>query len=734
MSLIKSFLIIAVVFSLSKGLFAQTAPINLDDYTGPVKVACVGDSITYGAGIDDRDANSYPAQMQALLDNFFGSGKFQVGNFGHSGARVSHTQAKWYKKFPEYTASIAFAPDIAIISLGINDCSAYQWQGNAPHFIADFKSLINDYRQANPNVKIWLTTLMPVVPPYRDDYYIIVNQNRITADKLIKQIAEEENVSLIDLYTPLISEPGVYATDGLHPDKTGAAIIAEKVARSITGVFDGLKANYAFDNHMVLQRNKPVKIFGTDNVGKTITVTFNGQSKSAVTDANGKWVATLNAMAANANSQDLVITNGDSTITLTDVLVGEVWIAAGQSNMNFACSSDSNWATEGPLADNYNKIRLLDRACGAYPSGGKFTAKQLDAINVNDMFTGSWKVCSKANAAAISAVAYYFAKEIHLATDVPVGIIENSVGGTTMESYIPREGIDVPDLYLLTKNWIDCPLANDWHRGRAKDNLGLWYDGTYPGPMPHHPFEPCFLWYCEMEEIKDLAFQGFLWYQGESNATDSSNKVAWDQRQNSRLFEALIKSWRAKFNDNAMPFYYVQLPSLERNWPLFREMQLNALKNINDTGMAITIDLGGGKNVHPKVKQPVGQRLARWARAKLYGETSLVYSGPICKDAKPNGNKMLLTFDHIGNGLQAKDDKPLTGFEIAGADGKWTKATASIVNNKIILSSAQVKKPQAARYAWTWQPVCNLQNKEGLPASPFRAGDLNFPVVMPNMD
>ena len=701
----------------SKGLRGITEPIDESDYTATIRVACVGDSITYGSGIADRTNDSYPARLQALL-----GGGYDVQNFGRSGARISQISSNPYKGSSEYNAAIAFNPDIVIIALGVNDCSVSQWPANRDVFVADYKNLFDDFANLPASPKIWLGNLMPAVPPYEP--YLAIQDTIAECDPMIEQVAIDKGVTLIDLFSPLNSEENIYAADGLHPNKDGAAIIADTVHETVTGNYGGLQMPFVFGDHMVLQRNEPIPVFGTADAGDTVTVTLDGNSKNMITDGNGRWRVDMPAMTA-GGPYTLSVFDGTTTLNITDVLIGEVWLAAGQSNMAWQCNQDADWATQGPLA-NYPSIRLLNRVGDPWGGSGVFTQAELDKTNVDDFYTGVWEVCNPTTAADLSAVAYYFSRDIHLATGVPIGIIENAKGGTSMESYMTRDALDNEDVYLVMKDWLNADIATDWHRGRARQNLSLWFDNGEIGTMPHHPFEPTFLFDAEIADIIPFAIQGVLWYQGETNATDSSNQIAWDQEFTRTLFEGLISGWRAEWGQGDFPFYYVQLPNLNREWMLFREMQLQTLDALDNVGMAVTIDVGNPTNVHPTAKQEVGNRLSLWARANEYGE-SLVYSGPLYNGSfVDEGATPRIGFDHVGSGLQADGGEALVGFEVADAYGNWYDATAIIDGSEIVVSSTSVDDPRSMRYAWAQNPAISLINAEGLPASPFRAG--NFQV------
>ncbi len=711
--------LLIIVFIFISVSSAPAQPVNPDNYTGTIRVACVGDSITFGAGIEDRQKNSYPAQLQALLGD-----KYEVRNFGHSGARVCEGTRKPYMSLPEYKAALSFKPHVVIICLGINDASVSEWSKNKIRFVQDYTTLIESFRDVSitSDPKIWLGSLLPVVPPYEP--YVAIQKTKAQADALIDQIAKELDLPVIDLFTRLNMELQFFP-DGLHPDKNGAAIIAKTVCQSITGDCGGLQMPWVFGDHMVLQRQKPISVFGTADVDSTVTVNLGANTQKTTADHNGRWRVDMPAMQP-GRPQTLICSDGKKTLTFSDVLIGDVWYASGQSNMDWQMRQDADWATEGPTADQYPQIRLLNRQGNPSGGAGTWSPQQTANVTVDSYYSGQWQVGSQQSAAPISAVAYYFARDIHRATGVPIGIIDDAKGGAPMEAFMPRHALSTPELYTLTKDWIHAEDANNWHRGRAKQNLGRWFTSPKKTPMPHHPFEPCFLYHADTVDLIPFAIRGVIWYQGESNATDSSNQIAWNQERNRQLFEGLITSWRDAWGQGEFPFYYVQLPNLNRNWMLFREMQLQTLDSLPNLGMAVTIDLGHPTNVHPKAKRQVARRLSLWARANSYGE-KIVYSGPLYNGSfEKKGNRLHIGFDHTAKGLETTDGGQVTGFEIADEFGNWQPATVELKGDTAAVFNDDIKSPQAVRYGWAPNPKVNLCNSEKLPASPFRAGDFQF--------
>ena len=461
-----------------------------------------------------------------------------------------------------------------------------------------------------------------------------------------------------------------------------------------------LQMGKPFGSHMVLQRDKPVPVFGWAVPGENVKVTFAGQEHTAIADTHGRWLITLERMSANTTPQDLVVVSGEREIKLEDMLVGEVWLCAGQSNMRWMLQQSKGAKQAIAGATNPN-IRLLDFTGVLYPKKTRYPLGELRSIGSDNYYTtDGWRRCSPETAATFSAVAYYFGDKLQSTLEVPVGLIHNAVGGVQMESYIPTAN---------SSGWLDDPDMPAWCRERARDNLAAWLEKP-AAPTPHHPFEPGFLFEAGMRPLLPMALQGFLWYQGESDATASgAGSPAIDPAANKKTFVSLISSWRDAWNDPTLPFYFVQLPGLNRDWPLFREMQLEVSQEVPHTGMAVTIDVGHPTNVHPADKRPVGERLAQLAVGNA--------GSPELDEIEFDDSKGVLQFS---DALGMSDGEDLRGFAIAGADRVFHPASATLSGNSVFVSSKRVPNPMAVRYGWANDPDVNLTGKDGLPVSPFR--------------
>jgi sialate O-acetylesterase len=427
-----------------------------------------------------------------------------------------------------------------------------------------------------------------------------------------------------------------------------------------------VKLNALFTDNMVLQRDRPVKIWGTAAADEKVKVSIGDQNAEATTK-DGKWQVELKPSPA-GGPHTLTI-EGANKIELKNVLVGDVWIASGQSNMEMDVRSSAD-ADKTIAAAKYPRIRL-------------FIVKNGGSPEPKDNVEGKWVECSPETVGNFSAVAYHFGVALHKKLDVPIGLVNTDVGGTAAQRWTPKEVLQ---------------SSPDLEKYAGERNASDLYNAMI------HP-------------LLNYGIRGAIWYQGESNAGDSLAYRA--------LFPAMIKSWRDRWGQGDFPFLFVQIAPWEvpndpskQTWAELREAQLMTLSKSPNTAMAVITDVGDAKDIHPKQKQPVGQRLALAARALAYGE-KIEYSGPSFESLTTSGGRAILRFKHADGGLEARGEK-LSGFTIAGEDKKFHDAEAKIEGDTVVVASADVKQPLAVRFGWSNYPVVNLWNKDGLPASPFR--------------
>lgn len=662
-----------------------------------VRVACVGNSITYGTGIADRDKDSYPAQLQKLLGD-----KYVVGNFGKPGATLLRHGHRPYFDQKEYRDALGFKGDIAVIHLGINDTDPRNWPNYRDDFVADYLALIDSLRTANPSVRVIIARLTPIA----DRHPRFVSGTKLWHDEIqeaIETVARVSGAELIDFESPLYPYPNLLP-DAIHPNEEGAAMLARVVYGGITGDYGGLRLSPLYTDNMVLQRGIPLDIHGIANSGTLVRVGIGGPKVEARANNRGEWTAVLQPMPA-ARNLTLTVEAGREKRVFRNVAVGEVWLCSGQSNMAFTLSQAATASADIPNATD-SDLRLYDMKPNWQTYDVEWSHSAIDSINHLRYFAdASWCAATPETVRDFSAVAYYFGRMLRDSLDVPVGLVCNAVGGAPAEAWIDRNTLETqfPD---ILRDWLHNDFIQDWVRGRAAKNIGKGANS-----LSRHPYQPCYLYESGILPLQRYGIRGVAWYQGESNAHN--------MEAHEKLFKLLVESWRSNWRNAAMPFYFVQLSSLNRpSWTWFRDSQLRLMRQISATGMAVSSDVGDSLDVHPTRKLEVGYRLARWALAKTYGK-SIVPSGPLAATAWREGSEAVVRFDYA-TGLSTSDGKPVSCFEIAENDGMFYPATAVISGDCVRLSSPSVTTPHYVRYAWQPFTRANLVNAAMLPASTFR--------------
>ena len=665
-----------------------------------IKVACVGNSITYGYLLENRERDAYPSVLQKKLGK-----PYVVGNFGKSGATLLSKGHRPYIEQEEYKQALAFAGDIVVIHLGINDTDPRNWPNYRDDFIPDYLALINSFKKANPKAHFLIALMTPIRhthPRFESgtrDWHTEIQQ-------AIECIAKEANAQLIDFHSPLYAYPQLLP-DAVHPNAEGAAMIAQVVYSAITGDYGGLQLPAIYGDNMVLQHGRPLVIEGIANAGARVDLSIGTQHYSTTATVNGQWQVHLSPLKAK-ETYTLNIRSGKESKVFKNIIAGDVWLCSGQSNMEFTLDQTSTGANDIPQA-NYSNIRFCDMKARWRTDAVQWSNTALDSISHLQYFTSAqWQTCSPETAGRFSAVGYYFGAKLQEETDIPIGLICNAVGGSPIEAWVDRHTLE-RNFPRILNDWRNNDFIMDWVRKRAGENIAKATDKNQ-----RHPYEPCYLYEASIAPLKSLAIKGVVWYQGESNV---HNKDAY-----SKLFTLLVESWRNTWNQADMPFYYVQLSSINRpSWGWFRETQRRLLYSSPHLGMAVSYDCGHPTDVHPKNKRPIGERLAYWALYDSYNRKDIVPSGPLCKSVLFSETRAILDFDY-SEGLQSNDGKALRSFEVAGSNGIFYPATAHIVGNKIEVSSIQVTHPAQVRYGFSPFTDGNLVNGAGLPASTFLIG------------
>jgi len=475
-------------------------------------------------------------------------------------------------------------------------------------------------------------------------------------------------------------------------------------------------------DNMVLQAGGRASLWGWADPNEEIKVTVSWRKGewTIQADDEGKWL--FRPTAPDTGGPYEITLKGKNTVTIKNILAGEVWVGSGQSNMEMAVRSAAN-AEQETAAAKYPQIRL-------------FTVEKKVSEKPLDDCSGKWVECRPETVGNFSAVGYFFGRELHKELKQPVGLIHTSWGGTPAEAWTSMAALrENPGLEPILLRYKQALAAYPKASAKYKEDLAKWQEAAKQAktegkqaparptmPLgPGNPNSPAGLYNAMIAPVTPYTIRGAIWYQGESNAGR-----AYQYRD---LFPTMIKSWWNSWGQDDQtdfPFLFVQLANFmavkeepgDSTWAELREAQLMTLE-LPNTGMAVITDIGNAKDIHPKNKQDVGKRLARWALNNTYGK-KVVYSGPLFKSMEKKDNKIVLTFDHVGGGLVAQGGEPLKGFTLAGADHKFVWANAKIEGDKVVVSSDKIADPVAVRYAWADNPVCNLYNKAGLPASPFR--------------
>jgi sialate O-acetylesterase len=461
-----------------------------------------------------------------------------------------------------------------------------------------------------------------------------------------------------------------------------------------------------FTDNMVLQRGQPIHLWGKAAPGQQVRVQMGRQhfvNSSTVTSADSTWSIYLPAQKADSIGRDLlVVSEGGDSLRLRNILIGDLWLCIGQSNMEFPLGSEMHFEKEKTDASQ-SLIRLYNPSyIGKNAYGKPFTDSMLQRLTPAAFYQGAWVRCDSVTAKTMSAVGYYFGKTIARQKQIPIGLIHLAIGGCPIETFMSRDALSrFPG--KLDSPWLDNNKLPVWVRERGRQN----------GVVDAHGYKPAFAFAAGIEPLLPLPIKGIIWYQGESNAQELERAEEYP-----RLQEAMIADLRQKWRQPDLPFYWVQLSSIDtahyksRYWPEFRDGQRKMLDEIKNGGMAVSSDLGARDDVHPTDKRTVGLRLARWALHDVYGKNNLVVSGPLPARVSWQQDSLLIYFKY-GKGLRTSDGRTLRGFLLDGV-----AVEGFVQADHVVLPTT--KKPTAVYYGWEPYSDANLVNGEGLPASTFK--------------
>jgi len=659
------------------------------------RVACIGNSVTYGAGVAGRDTSAYPAVLQRMLGE-----KYTVGNFGRSGATLLKKGFRPYNRTEEFEAAISFRPDIAVIHLGLNDTDPRAWPDFRDEFISDYLWLIDTLRSVGTS-KFYLARLSPIFHGHRRfkagtrDWYWQIQQ-------MIEEVASLAGVTLIDFYEPLKDRPDLMP-DNLHPDARGAAMLAETVFSAITGNYGGLKLPEGWSDNMVVQHDRIITLKGQADREEHVEVSLAGRTYHAVASATGEWMVKIDPLKA-GGPYELMATAGDDTILIREILAGEVWFCSGQSNMEWTTGNSDGWQDIINSEPDEN-LRLINFSRRDLPWNEPWDSATLNDINNLEYFNkGEWTVASTESIKEFSAVAYYFGRKLRDELGIPVGLIQMAVGGSPAEAWIERKTIEVhPQLVDLLYDYRKSEFREPW----VSNSITATLKNT-DNPRQRHPFGPAYLFESGISRIAGYPLRGFLWYQGESNAIFSELYEV--------MLPELVRNWRDAWNDDQMPFYFAQLSSLNRpSWPQFRDTQRRLASIIPNSDMVVTTDVGHPTDVHPRDKKSVGERFACLALNDTYDFRKAPRS-PELVSAERKGDMVIVSFKYSGR-LKTSDGLPVREIEVSVSGNNFNSATARIRGNRL-----EIYAPGAVSVRYGWKPYSegNLTGASGLPVSTFR--------------
>jgi len=658
--------------------------------------------VTYGTSL--TAGGTWVSQMKEALNRHY-AGKVTVINSG-KGAMWS----KWGVDNLDKRV-IEKKPDTVLIEFAIND--AYlPYKTSVKQARSNLEKMIERVLATNADCEIILMVMNPPVGVHLErrpeiaEYY-----------QMYREVARERKLQLIDHYpqwekvlneTPELFKK--YVPDGIHPGAEGCKVVITPVILKALGItaLPALQLASPFQEHMVLQRDMPVPVWGWSEAGDKVTVEFAGQKASAVASKDGTWMVWLEPLKASFDPRAMTVTSSifNQQSAIGNVLVGEVWFCSGQSNMAWKMNQLPGLYDKEVAQATYPNLRVCS------------IPKDMFATTPQKRAEMSWQICNPESVKSFSAVAFFFGSKLLKELKMPIGLVESPRGGSSIDAWISDK--------VLRKEFPGFTEKLDTYRSITKKTGGVFDHRRKSKVHGITQRAPAVLYNARVHPFVPYAIRGAIWYQGETDVSKPE--------QYRKLFPSMIRQWRQAWGQGDFPFYYVQIAPCGYKGvsaAFLREAQMMAIFEPN-TGMAVTMDVGHPKNIHPPEKKPVGERLALWALARDYPSTllstgakasDLVYSGPQYTRSVVEGSTIRLHFKHVGGGLASRDGKPLSHFTISGNDGTFIPAKAVIDGKTIVVSSEAVVTPVAVRFAFGSADIPNLMNREGLPASSFRTDD-----------
>lgn len=674
-----------------------------------VRVACVGNSVTAGYLLPEPKSQSYPSVLQRLL----GEG-YEVGNFGHSGATLLEKGHRPYVKTEEYQRAKEFDADIIIIHLGLNDTDPRNWANYSSEFLPDYLRLIDSLTHGDSRKRVLIAQMSPITAghPRFDsstrDWYREVNAE-------IARVAQLSGRELINYSTPLEDYPHLLP-DYLHPNVEGAERLARYAYSCLTGDWGGLSLAPYYQSGMLLQRGKRNLIAGRANAQEEVRLSVGGRSYKTKADRLGDWQLTIDSLST-AHEHKLTIKTKAKTIQLDKVIVGDLWLASGQSNMSWMLGQTKDFVPEQAPSDDRLRMYTMYPIAETYKVAWPLTV--LDSINALDYYKpGTWISAQKpSELSRQSAVAYHFLRTLRDSLpDIPQAVIVNAIGGSPLESWISQRSLE-ESLPASFVNWTKKDYAQPWVRERANDNIAL------RPQTQRHPYENAYLYAAGIKPLRDFALRGIIWYQGESNAHNGNLYR--------KLFPLFVKDMRSTLtlaSGKHLPIYTVQLSSISTrpSWSEFRLTQTALTGEARQAEESISTytvpsyDKGDSLDVHPRYKQPIGERLARYALRNEYGRKH-AYEATLGLDVQCSKDKkalLLRTQDY--RAVRPLSGDKLYGIELAGSDGIYHKAVLTEISVGVYTADIPIGGMTHYRYAYSSYTDANLTNSLGIPVMPCR--------------
>ncbi len=663
-----------------------------------IKIACVGNSVTEALNVPK--GKDYPSVLQNLLGD-----NYEVRNFGVSGSTLLKKGHRPYIRSEKYAASIAFSPDIVVISLGLNDTDPRNWPNFGDDFFADYNSLIDSYIQKGKATKIYVCINTPIFSGHKR----FLSGTRDWYDRIqfeIRKVSQFRNIPLINLNEPLCQRIDLF-DDFIHPNEEGTQIIAETVFAHIQSPVFPLSVNEIFGSGMVLQRNSELLLTGRGTSFAEVELRFDKLRLSAKVDSLGYWRLPIPKQKA-GGPYVFWIESGNEKVKMDSVYFGDVYFSSGQSNMAFELRGDTSqynqltnkvWPAHVRYFKNHNIVQT---------NKVSWDSVTLAKVNKLQFFRGSWAGLNTSEQAEYSAVSVAFLNNLSIANpEVPIGLVEMAVGGSNTESWIDRKTLEknaITAMYI--DNWVTSDFVQDFCRTRAVLNLK---NSTLKNAR--HPYQPAYNFESGIHKWKDYVFKGVLWYQGESNAHNIE--------LHDLLFPMMMGSWRKLWKDEELPFYYVQLSGIDRpSWPGFRNSQRLLESRIQNAYMIPSYDVGDSTNVHPTNKAPVGVRLSQAVRSTLYNETSHLLAPRLMQFSKEEG-AVVLSFDRVTKFTAVGIP---SGFEWVGPLGDIVQAErVEFKGTKLkVYYSQDIGEPIQLRYAYRPYTRANIYNENLIPIPTFK--------------